>query len=388
MYLVCLAVCQLTGCGGCKRPKPDVTTRGATIPTPQARAAYVTNNGSDTISVIDRDGTDVTSVPIDIDPLSHEAPHHLAIDPVAGFLFVALAFPAPPGATKDPHKAHGNAEDKGKLARLDLLSLAVKDTRDVDENPGDVVLTHDRKKVLVTHYDMKRAMNVAAAGGAAGAMFATLQVWDAKEMRKISERALCVAPHGIVTTPDDSQAIVACYGSDELAVVDLTSPTLASARYPLGATPGVAGAPRYGPYSAVLTPDSTRVVVADLEGADVRVFDLKSKRFLAERTISMRERVFMPEFLDAHSFLAPLQGPDGAARIDVDTGTIERRVSFSAAECQNPHAARVSKDGRAYLVCEGDHVGPGKIVEIDPATLAIKKSWIVGVYPDGIMLGE
>ena len=197
----------------------------------------MTDNGSDTISVLDRDGTVVTHVPIDIDASAREAPHHLAIDPVAGWIFVALAFPAPPTGSRDPHKAHGNAEDRGKLARLDLLNLAVKDTRDVDENPGDVILTHDRTRVLVTHYDMKRAMNVATRGGVAGMMFASLQVWDARDMRKIAERALCVAPHGITVTPDDHTAIVACYGSDELAVVDLTSPSLPSARYPLGATP-------------------------------------------------------------------------------------------------------------------------------------------------------
>ena len=348
----------------------------------------MTDNGSDTLSVLDRDGTIVTHVPIDIDPSAREAPHHLAIDPVAGWLFVALAFPAPPTGSRDPHKAHGNAEDRGKLARLDLLSLAVKDTRDVDENPGDVILTHDRTRVLVTHYDMKRAMNVASRGGVAGMMFASLQVWDAREMRKIAERALCVAPHGITVTPDDRTAIVACYGSDELAVVDLTSPSLPSARYPLGATPGVAGAPRYGPYSALLTPDARRVVVADLEGADVRIFDLASRRFIPELTISLRERVFMPEFVEPSVFVAPLQGPDGVARLNADTGAIEKHVSFAAGECKNPHAARRAKDGRVYLVCEGDHVSPGSIVEIDPVSLAVKKTWTVGIYPDGIAFGE
>jgi YVTN family beta-propeller protein len=377
------------GCQACgKKSSGATTTAGVAIPTPRARAAYVTNNGSDTISVIDRDGAQVTHVPVDIDPKAHEAPHHLAVDGAGGALFVALAFPAPPGAKKDPHSAHGNAEERGKLARLDLATLAMTRADDVDQNPGDVILTHDRARVLVTHFDMKRAMNVATAGGTPSSMFATLQVWDAKEGKLVGSRPLCVAPHGVTTTADDHTAIVACYGSDELAIVDLTSPSLPSARYPLGAAPGVPGAPTYGPYSATLTPDGSRVVVADLEGMDIRIFDRKEKRFVADKTIALGARAFMPAFVDDRTVLVPLQSPDGLARIDIDAAKIVKRVPFGEAECKSPHVVQKAGDGRVYLVCEGDHVTPGAVVQIDPATLAVVKRWEVGVYPDGIAFGE
>ena len=360
------------------------------MPTPVSRAAYVTNNGSDTISVLDRDGTLVTSVGVDIDPKAHEAPHHLAIDATSGALFVALAFPAVPGsgaASKDPHASHGNAEDRGKLVKIDLRTMAVGQTREVDENPGDVVLTHDRAHVLVTHFDMKRAMNVAAQGGSTSKMFASLQLWDAKAMTLFGTRALCVAPHGVATTKDDRTALVACYGSDELAIVDLSSPTLPSARYPLGAAPGAPGAPTYGPYSATLSPDEKRVIVADLEGMDIRVFDRAEKRFLPEKTVSLGARAFMPAFIDAKTLLVPLQSPDGLVRIDIEAASIEKRVTFGD-ECKSPHVVSVAKDARVYLVCEGDHAAPGAVVQIDPATLAIVKTWTVGIYPDGIAFGD
>ncbi|MEO6573304.1 MAG: hypothetical protein ABIP89_05670, partial [Polyangiaceae bacterium] len=67
---------------------------------------------------------------------------------------------------------------------------------------------------------------------------------------------------------------------------------------------------------------------------------------------------------------------------------IEKRIAFTKDECQSPHVVRKAKDGRVYLVCEGDHTAPGSVVEIDPMTLAIKKRWVVGVYPDGIAFGE
>jgi len=395
------------GCSGCSR-KPGgaggasggraTTTPGAAISIPPARAAYVTNNGSDSISVIDRDGDAVVTVPIDLDPDAHEAPHHLAVDPTSGSIFVALAYPPEARAQtakqkrKDPHATHGNAEDVGELARLDLATLAVRETRPVEENPGDVVLTHDGLRVLVTHYDMKRAMDVAAKGGASpSTMFADLLVLASNTMSRLASRPICVAPHGIVTTRNDRTAYVACYGSDELAVVDLVSEGLLTSRIPLGSSPGVPGVPRYGPYSATLSPDDVLVVVADLEGQDLRVMDRATKTFMADRTVVLSAKAFMPAFVSERTLLVPLQSPDGLARVDLQPSNVERRVerrtSFPPEVCTLPHAVKVARDKRVYLVCEGDHRGPGSVLEIDPATLAVKKRWAVGVYPDGIAFG-
>jgi DNA-binding beta-propeller fold protein YncE len=389
LYLLfVVAGCPAAGCSK-KTASLPTTTSGADVGIPPERAAYVTDNGSDTISVFDRDGDRVVHVPVDVDPKRHEAPHHLAVDAKGGRLFVALAFPAPPPAdTKnDPHGSHGRGEAHGELARLDLTRVAVNDAREVDENPGDVVLTHDRSRVLVTHFDMKRAMDVASAGGATSKMFASLQVWDARTMTLVGSRPLCVAPHGVTTTADDKTAFVACYGSDELAVVDLTSPSLPTARYPLGASPGVPGAPTYGPYSATLSPDEKTVVVADLEGMDLRVFDRAAKQFRSDRAASVGARAFMPAFVGANAIVVPLQGPDGIVRLDLETGDVTARVATPSA-CPAPHVARVARDGRLYAVCEGDHVTSGAVVQLDPTTLTIKKKWTVGVYPDAVGFGD
>ena len=395
---------SLAGCSGCSKkqgsgsasggPYTGPTTPGMAIAIAPAHAGYVTNNGSDSISVIDRDGDAVVSVPIDLDPDAHEAPHHLAVDSASKQVFVALAFPpeakaSEPNAKKNPHGTHGNASDVGKLARLDLGTLAVRESADVDENPGDVVLTHDRKHVLVSHFDMKRAMDVAAQGGASpSTMFAQLVVFDAKDMKRLGSRPVCVAPHGITVTKDDRTAFVACYGSDELAVVDLASDGLASSRIPLGAGQGVPGVPRFGPYSATLSPDEKLVVVADLEGQDIRVLDRETKRFLPEKNVPLAAKAFMPAFVDGHTLLVPTQSPDGLVRVDLDHAKVERRTSFAREQCALPHVVRVAKDARVYLVCEGDHRAPGSVLEIDPATLEVKKRWTVGIYPDGLAFGD
>jgi DNA-binding beta-propeller fold protein YncE len=349
----------------------------------------VTNNVSDSISVIDRDGETVTNVAIDMDPDAHEAPHHLVVDRRRQLVFVALAFPPEPTKKKDPHASHGGASDVGQLARLDLTTLAMRNAVNVDENPGDVVMTHNRERLVVTHFDMKRAMNVAAKGGGSPAtMFAHLVVLDAASLSRVGSRAICTAPHGVTITKDDKTAYVACYGSDEIAVVDLASEGLPTSRIPLGATPGVPGVPRYGPYSATLTPDETRVVIADLEGQDLRVFERAAKRFLGDKTVPLAAKAFMPAFIDDKTALVPLQAPDGLALVDVEEARVVKRTTFPKADCSLPHVVRVAKDGRVYLVCEGDHVGAGSVLEIDKTTLGMKKRWAVGAYPDGIDFGE
>ena len=357
-----------------------------TVPIAERSAAYVTDNGSDTIAVIDRDGDAVVTRSLDVDTSAHEAPHHLALDG-AGHLFVALAFPPADTNAGDKHAGHGGSDSLGALLRLDQKTLAVQASRDVDQNPGDVVLTHDEKRVLVTHFDMRRAMQQAKAASITSKMYARLMVLDAKTLDVIAARAVCVAPHGMAVAKDDSFVAIACYGSDEIAIVQLGSPELPTAHVPIAATAGVPGAPRFGPYSIAIAPGDKRAVVADMESADVRVVDLAARQFLADSAIPLGARAMMPDFVSETEVLVPLQAPDGIVRVDIAKGTVVARAAFGA-ECKLPHVARVAPGGRAFVVCEGDHKAPGAVVEVDPVTLATKKRWGVGVYPDGIAFSD
>jgi len=366
----------------CKKHPPPAEP----VPIAARSAAYVTNNGSDTIAVIDRDGDAVVTRSLDVDTSAHEAPHHLALDG-AGHVFVALAFPPSDTSPGDKHAGHGGSDSAGALLRLDQKTLAVQASRDVDQNPGDVVLTHDHQRVLVTHFDMRRAMQQAKASAMTSKMYARLVVLDGKTLDIVAARAVCVAPHGIAVAKDDSFAAIACYGSDEIAIVDLRSTDLPTAHVPIAATAGVPGAPRFGPYSIAISPDEKRAIVADMESADVRVIDLATRQFLADSAIPLGARAMMPEFVSATDALVPLQAPDGIVRVDIAKSVVVARAAFGP-ECKLPHVARIAPDGRAYVVCEGDHKEPGSVVEIDPTTLATKKRWAVGVYPDGIAFSD
>jgi len=378
LYLA-LPIVACAAFGACKHQR---VPRADPIPIAAKSIAYVTNNGSDTLAAIDRDGTAVVIRSVDVDPDAHEAPHHLAVDG-DGHVFVALAFPPSDAPTQGKHAGHGGSDSLGELLRLDARTLGIEKTHDVDQNPGDVVLTHDGRRVLVTHFDMRRAELAAKAGLPASKMYARLLVLDASTLDEIAARAVCVAPHAIAVARGDALAAIACYGSDEVVLVDLASKELPVTHVPIAVSGGAPGAPRFGPYSIVIADDGRRAVVADMESDDVRVLDLAKRQFEDGATIALGARALMPEMVGPDEALVPLQSPDGLALVDVAKGAVVRHVTFGA-ECKNPHVARLAPDGRAYVVCEGDHVAPGAVIQVDRATLAIVKRWVVGVYPDGI----
>lgn len=146
--------------------------------------------------------------------------------------------------------------------------------------------------------------------------------------------------------------------------------------------------PRFGPYSATLSPDETLVVVADLEGQDLRVLDRATKRFAPDRSVPLAAKAFMPAFVDDDTLLVPMQSPDGLARVDLSTSSVTLRTSFPKGQCSLPHAVRVATDKRVYVVCEGDHRAPGSVLEIDAASLKVKHEWKVESYPDGLAFGD
>ena len=83
----------------------------------------------------------------------------------------------------------------------------------------------------------------------------------------------------------------------------------------------------------------------------------------------------------------PWQSPDGVARIRAFGAGPDAKRSFTGDECVKPHEAVVSHSNRIFLVCEGDHVAPGKLLELDAGSLATLAELEVGVYPDRLAIG-
>jgi YVTN family beta-propeller protein len=396
--LACATLLVGAGCGGDDGPKVnDVPFAGEAFPPakpsfslPNGPYALVTNSGSDDLSVLDvTTGTELARVPVGLNPLDHDGPHHLAVDAAHGYVFVALSYPLPTLAP-GPHAAHASGSAKGKLVRLDLPSLTRSAVAPTDTNPGDVVVSDDGARLVVSHYDLRRAVTLASQG--IDAQRADLLVWDTSKLAANTPPSaataipVCIAPHGVILDkPRGDHAYVACYGEDALAVVDFTASPPTVARIPVGPSPGAPAQPSYGPYALTLSADGQAIFVGDTEGRDLRRFDVSTQSMADEAFAAGGAVYFSAVRADGVAFV-PVQTPDQLLRVNTATMQAEATRTFDATECRAPHEAWVRPNGDVLLVCEGDHVATSHVLVVDGETLATKAVWPVGVYPDKIVV--
>ncbi|HRG95338.1 MAG TPA: YncE family protein [Polyangiaceae bacterium] len=369
---------------------PVFPERRAPLPAVSGELGLVSNAGSDTITAIDVGrGEVLATVPVGRDPVDLDGPHHVALDRARGFAYVALSYPATT-ASSGPHASHGGSVRLGVVQKLRLSDLRVVGEARVDPNPGDIVLSDDGRRLVVTHFDLTKAT---AKDVAPESRRATLAVLDPEALTLTGAPEpvripVCAAPHGLaLSRPAGDVAYVACYGDDAVAVVDLREPSAAPVRVPLG--PGAQSAPSapvYGPYSVALSPSGKELLVANLESKDVRVFDAAT-RAPTGRVFPTQGAPYFPVWSeDEAELFVPTQAPDGVRVLDARTGAVKRQRALDARECASPHEAVLAGDGAVWLVCEGDRKSPSVVLSIDRDTLATRRSLAVGVYPDRLIV--
>ncbi len=394
---LCLALCAclvaLPSCIDAKAPMEHVyaaydgqawPNRRVPVPWPAGPLALTSDNGSDTLTALDPATlTVLAQVPVGRDPVDVDGPHHLAIDRAKNAVYIALSYPAP--MTAGAHAGHGvSTQPSGWVQKLALADLSLLGEVRVDANPGDIVLSQDGKRLVVSHFDLAAA---SAPDQALEQRRGVLTVIDPNTLELLGSPSparvrTCLLPHGIsLAPPDGATAYAACYGEDAVAVVDLAHPGSAVQRIAVGPTPGPPGAPAYGPYSAVASPDAARLAVGCTESKDLRFFETKSLTMAATVLHTQGAPMFAAWSADGARLWVPYQKPNGIVLADVATGKILKTRAFSVQECQLPHEA-VLQGGRVLLVCEGSHVGPGSVVALDPETLETLGKVDVGVYPD------
>jgi len=357
----------------------------------EAPLGYVTNNGSDTLSVLAlRTMEEIARVPIGRIAIDPEAPHHLAIDETRGLLYVGLSN-VPAAGASGPHAGHTGGTRDGYVQRLRLSDLEPDADFRVDRDLGDIVLTPDGTRVLTSHFDLPKAIDAISMGLPPADGWANLVIGDAVQMVRLARIPVCIAPHGMTVTADGTTALLACYGDDRIAVVDLAaSPPILVARVAVGGTPSEVPPPRYGPYSIVVSPDSTRAFVGNLESDDLRTLTIAPDHTLTldASPLVLGAAVYFGAFSpDGRRYWAPTQGPDAIVLVDASAAapSVARTRTFAGDECVAPHEATyVPELDRVVLVCEGDHRGPGKVISLDPTTLATVGERVVDVYPDAL----
>jgi DNA-binding beta-propeller fold protein YncE len=301
-----------------------------------------------------------------------------------------------------PHGAHGAGNVPGYVLKLDAVDGRQVGRVIVDPNPGDNVLSPDGRTLYVTHYDLI-AWRMGAQKSDLRLGDSKVAIVDTESMTVTKKVPLCPAAHGVRTSKDGARLYATC-GPDEIAVADLANPDLAVKRHSLpGTTPGAACA--RCPYGLDEAPDGTVWVfslgagVGELGGGTIDVFDptrAPGPGFEPGRSVRLCGSAvfgaFAPNPQGGHLAYVPEQGRcgnrvrvftlGGPGQAPIPSGD---PIQLTREQCLNAHMVLTTADGKTgYLVCEGDHKGPGTFVVLDLVARKVVGHIAIGVFPDGM----
>ncbi|WP_437281953.1 YncE family protein [Sorangium sp. So ce375] len=354
---------------------------------PDGGMGVVTDSLSDTISLIALETGERLGVhPVGRDPVTIDGPHRAAADAAGGALYITLSYPSDADAI-GPHAVHGGSAVAGYVQKLALDDLRVLGQVRVEANPGDLAISEDGRRMVVSHFDLKRALDNPDDPEAARSSLAVVDPDTVLPQGSAAPRLIpvCKAANGIaLSRPDGARAYVACYGEDALAIVDLTDPNAEVKLVPVGPPlSSDAHSSGYGPYAAVMSPDGKTIAVSNTDSRDVRFFDVASGTFDESKTIlTIGAPYFSAWTADGSAIYVPTQVPDTIVRIGVSPDERDAVSRNIRDECVRPHLAEFDEEHGLFVVCEGDRTEtPGKVLRLDPETLETLSEAEVGLFP-------
>jgi DNA-binding beta-propeller fold protein YncE len=347
----------------------------------------VTNNLEDTVSFFDLEKAGAASfpewvrLPLGLNPVEVEAPHHAAFGPQGKYWYTVLSYYAP-GTGSGPHGTHGTGIVDGQVLKISTEDHRVVATARVDRNPGDLLLSPDGKIVAVSHFDLMRITD--SATGRAENPDARVALLNAETLERIAMVRTCPAPHGLQFSPDAKRLYVACY-SDEVAIISMDGKDFPVARVKVAAEPGTAFTPRHQPYGLAFNPVSQDVFIACLVSREIRVLNSKTQEMDFARTLKLDGAPYFGAFSsDGTKLYVPTQGTANVFVIETASGQISQTIPLAAQQCINAHQAVFINSQLLAVVCEGNHVLPGSLVVLDAAMGNVKSVTPVGIFPDWV----
>lgn len=374
---------ELLGCSSRsdREEVPDAyPNRRPTLASPGHALAYVANRLSDSISVVDLDaGTLLGNAPVGRDPVDTDGPWHVVVDRNTSHAFVAYSYP---DANVSPHASSlGNNGRLGYVAALGLSDFRLLAELRLDVSAADVALSPDGNVLAVAHFDTLKAL-VESSPEARRAHVAFVSPAALAQGTAMATRVeVCAAPSSIAFGEGGTRLFVACTGDDTLTVIDVRSGSVMSrvvaGQYPVNK-----------PYALALDQAREHLLVSNQVSASAVMFSVEDNPTM----LSVAEFDSIPMFADfdadAATYIVALQNPDGAARVDSASGSVQLVKRYSPAECERPSAPRRSSSGRWVLVCQGNGYDSGSLVELDPRSLAVSSPIPLGVLPERVEVLE
>jgi DNA-binding beta-propeller fold protein YncE len=363
-------------------PPPYTDTR-AKIVLPAGDFALVPSSGSDRVSVIDLGAAKtIADAPVGRSPVVLDGPHQITADMGKRVAYVVHAYPD--ALESAGNHSHGSSTRNGWVQVLALDDLRAVGEVEVDPNPGEIAVSDDGKRLVVTHYDLAAAL---ATDQPIDQRRSTLALIDPTKILPFGtpqpdKLLVCVAPHGLtLSRPDGSKAFVACFGEDAIAIVDLVDTNAAVVRVDVGA-----GA---GPYGVALSPDGTRLAIGTRTSHDVRFLDVASQT-MEKLIVTALGETYVPAWTpDGSGVYVPTRALDAVTLVDATTGAVKKSHPFDAATCVSPiEVARGSDASVVHVLCEGTASAKGSVVTLDATTLDVRSRVDVGFFPGRPFVGR
>ncbi len=361
-------------------PYPDTRAK---IGLPDGDFALVPASGSDRLAVVDLGAGRVTAdVPIGRSPVVLDGPHQVAADMQRRVAYVVYSYPD--SVESAGNHSHGSSQRSGWVQALALDDLRPVGEVEVDPNPGEIAVSDDGRRVVVTHYDLSSAL---ATDRPIESRRSTLALIDPGALLPFGtptpdKLLVCVAPHGLaLSRPDGAKAFVACYGEDAIGIVDLVD-----THAPVVLVPAGQGS---GPYGVALAPDGARVAIGTRAAHDVRFLDVASAA-MEPLVVPALGEVYVPAWTrDGTGIYVPTRDLDAVTLVDAKTGAVKTTRAFDAATCVAPLEVALGSDASVVnVVCEGTAQAPGAVVTLDATTLATTARVEVGSFPGRPFVGR
>ena len=262
--------------------------------TPDGGRAYVTNFGSDTVSVLGSGlGTETVRV--------GRQPAVVAITPNGRFAYVT-----------------GNGS--GDVSVLSTAGRAVVATVKVGNRPSGLAVTPDGRRVYVA---------VQAAG--------TVSVIDTAN-NTVTATVRAAEPAAVAVSPDGRYAYVTNFGvgigPGNVSVID-TASNAVTATIPTGVTPG----------SIAISPDGAHAYVSNFSSDTVTVIDTASRAVTATVTVGQNP-ANLAVTPDSHHVFVTNQDDDTLSVIDANSDSLATTVPIG----QQPNGVAIAPDGRSGYV--------------------------------------
>lgn len=360
-----------------------------------------TNQGDDTLSVIDPDGGQAVCAlyPPAIDAANMEMPHELSVDLNGKFFIIGMMeMAANDQAMASANEiAMMNSQIPGYALEFSAQDGAFLGKVQVDPDPGDNELSADNSVVYVSCFNQPQVLAAEAAGDTNPAdMYGKIFAVDTATMTVITSLEVCPEPHILELSPDGNYLFSSCL-DDEIAMIDITNPrapTLvgqireganpgqeklpSNAEYwPYAQQPSYAAGGQYTVWVSNWNPSNMGLGIATITDQTNATANSFTKYIPMGST-----PVFTTFSTDGSRAYNAHQGPDGVAVFDMVTLSQIDDIPLGPPDCQNPHQVLLSADNQtAAVLCEGDHNGPGQYAILDLATKQVTSSTPTGIYP-------